>query len=106
MDLISDSIRTEVYDDIAKSFIDALRTFRITLLEAKKSSVFILPRLDVVKNWNDLSMFLLELSNKWNIYKNVYLKWLVKRKDLVASIVTNQDQIKINQIKNKLSSLI
>lgn len=67
--------------------------------QATKSAQFVLDRLELVQSTDELNVFLEELSTKWEVYRQAYLK--AKEKELVR-----EEEEKLRTVKDRLSKLV
>jgi len=73
--LVSADIRKLVYDDLAESHIRAIENGQITKQQRAEISQSVLTGVEGAATYGQLISFLLQLSNRWSVYRNVYEKY-------------------------------
>jgi hypothetical protein len=73
--LVSADIRKLVYDDLAEAHIQAIENGQITKQQRVEISQSVLAGVESAATYGQLISFLLQLSNRWSVYRNVYEKY-------------------------------
>lgn len=70
--IFDNKIKDEVKRNLLEKIIVGLELKRMDIAEKKESANYILDRIDSIKDYNGLILFLDALKTKWPIYSDVY----------------------------------
>ena len=99
---IADSVnklRDRIYEDLLTVMIHGLQDNKVDVEQSKLMAKYVVAHLDNSKNTEDILHFLDELPTKWDIYKNICVKFKYEEKAV-------EDEIKMKEIQSKLHTFI
>ncbi len=96
--LVTPEQRDAVYAKLADAMIRAMEAGAMDDTGSQQSSQFVLDRLETLSSREELMVFLEELSNRWPVYKEVYLSFK-------AEEVAIQDNTQLQQAQQQLGEI-
>jgi hypothetical protein len=98
MPLSIEELKNKTYEQLKEAMINGLVKKDISEEQAGESARYISFHLSAVESPEELTLFLEDLSNRWNIYKNVSL-------DIKTTQSQQEDLAKLQEVKKELGSL-
>jgi hypothetical protein len=95
---IADSVnklRDRIYEDILTVMIHGLQNNNVHVDESRQIAKYTLAHLGKASSTEDVLHFLDELPTKWELYKNMCVKFKYEEK-------AKEDEVKMKEIQNKL----
>lgn len=92
-------LRDRIYEDILTVMIQGLQDNKVDVEQSKLMAKYVVAHLDTSKSSEDIIHFLDELPQKWEIYKNICVKFKYEEKSI-------EDEQKMKEIQNKLHTFI
>lgn len=93
------TLRDRIYEDILTVMIQGLQDNRVDVAQSKLIAKYVVSHLDNTKSTEDILHFLDELPTKWEIYKNICVKFKYEEK-------SKEDVEKMKAIQSKLHTFI
>ena len=90
--------KKQTYDQLATAMVAALERGDISSSEMSQSARYILGRINMLENHEELVLFLKDLMNHWAPYKKVFI-------DFRSADVAKEDDQKLLEIRSKLKKL-
>lgn len=83
--------KTTIYNNLADLLMNGLKNGELFEEDVQNSSKFILEKMESITTKEELITFLKILSDRWDIYREEYLKY--KKDDLMGKIQTELQQL-------------
>lgn len=93
------TLRDRIYEDILTVMIQGLQDNQVDVAQSKLIAKYVVSHLDNTKSTDDILHFLDELPSKWEIYKNMCVKFKYEEK-------AKEDETKMKEIQNKLHTFL
>ena len=75
------TLRHRIYEDILTVMIQGLQDNKVDVEQSKLMAKYVVAHLDDSKSTEDITHFLDELPQKWEIYKNICVKFKYEEKN-------------------------
>lgn len=92
-------LRDRIYEDILSVMIQGLQDNKVDVDQSKLIAQYVVSKLDGAQTDTDIIHFLDELPTKWEIYKNICVKFKYEQ-------TAKEDEEKLKQIQSKLHAFL
>lgn len=93
-----EELKNKTYEQLKEAMVNGLVKKDLSEEQAGESARYISFHLGEVESPEELTLFLDDLSDRWNIYKNVSL-------EIKTAQSQEEDRVKLQEVKKELKSL-